>query len=215
MHVKALIFDFDLTLADSSQGIFQCVNYALQKTGNQLVDYDYVKKLIGHSLPETFKLITGKTSDLEAKEFTSHFTEHADKVMNLNTFLFPEVFETIPELRKQGFRTAIVSTKFRYRIAGILERDNMTELFDYIIGGEDVKYHKPNPEGLLSAIQKLGIQKEEAIYIGDTVIDVETAQRAGVDFIAVLRGTTTEADFKTIHQGIIIQDISHLKSVIK
>ena len=103
MHKKTLIFDFDLTLADSSQGIFQCVNYALQQMGFQNVDYPTIKSLIGHSLPKTFNLLTGNTHVERAKEFTSLFVEHADIVMNENTFLFPEVAKIIPEMKKQGF----------------------------------------------------------------------------------------------------------------
>jgi phosphoglycolate phosphatase len=215
MHTKALIFDFDLTLADSSQGIFQCVNYSLQKLGYQQVDYNTIKKLIGHSLPETFKLLTGNNIIEEANEFTTLFTKHADEVMNKNTTLFPEVFSVLPEYKKHGFQTAIVSTKYRYRIAGILDRDNASHYFDYIIGGEDVKEHKPNPEGLLLAIQKLDVQKSEVIYIGDTLIDAETAQRTGVEFIGVLSGTTTESDFRIKHSGGIIKNISELPLVVK
>jgi len=215
MTRKALIFDFDLTLADSSQGIFQCVNHAMQQMDYPSFEYDTIKKLIGYSLPDTFRMLTGIDDIEKQKEFTKVYVEHANSVMNKNTFIFPEVFDVIPKLKKQGFHMAIVSTKYRYRIEGILERDKLTNYFDYIIGGEDVKELKPNPEGLELAIQKLGVEKKNAIYIGDTLIDSETAQRAGVKFIGVLTGTTTEADFKTnLNGGSIIQDLNHLSNRI-
>ncbi len=216
MQRKALIFDFDLTLADSSQGIFQCVNFAMQQLGYPSFEYDIIKKLIGFTLPDTFRMLTGIEEAEKGKEFTTHYVKHADLVMNQNTFLFPEVFKVIPKLKEQGFLMAIVSTKYRYRISGVLERDKLSNCFDYIIGGEDVSQHKPNPEGLELAIQKLGIGKENAIYIGDTTIDLETAQRAKVKFIGVLTGTTREADFKTnLNGGRIIKDLNHLLATIE
>ncbi len=216
MSKKALIFDFDLTLADSSQGIFQCVNFAMQQMGFQTFEYNSIKKLIGFSLPETFRILTGVENPEKGKEFTTHYVKHADLVMNINTVMFPEVFNVIPKLKEQGFLMAIVSTKYRYRITGILERDKLNHCFDYIIGGEDVKELKPNPEGLELAIQKLGIEKEEVVFIGDTLIDLETAQSAGVKFIGVLTGTTTETDFKTnLNGGKIIKDLNHLSATVK
>jgi len=215
MLKKALLFDFDLTLADSSQGIFQCVNYAMKQLGFQAYNYYIVKNVIGHPLPDTFKLLTGNGNAEKAKEFTTLFVEHADKVMNNNTFIFPEVFDVIPKMKERGFQLGIVSTKYRYRIAGILERDNLIEYFDLIIGGEDVKEHKPNPEGLFLAIQKLGVDKNEVFYIGDTLIDAETAQRAEVDFIGVLTGTTTMLDFQSQNVTNIIKDLNFLSAKIK
>ena len=62
---------------------------------------------------------------------------------------------------------------------------------DIIVGGEDVKAAKPSPEGLLLAIKRLHVSKAETLYIGDSTVDAETAQAAGVDFAGVTHGVTT------------------------
>lgn len=192
---KIIVFDFDLTLADATKGIYECVNYAMKKMEQNTFGFDAVKSQIGYSLQETYKRLTGDKDQVKAEQFFLFFKEHADKIMNINTFLYPEVYEIIPLLKKTGFKTGIVSTKFRYRIAGVLDRENLLTCFDIIIGGEDVKHHKPNPEGLLLAIEKSGFSNAETLYIGDSMVDAETAASAGVDFLAVLSGTTTKADF--------------------
>jgi phosphoglycolate phosphatase len=215
MSKKALIFDFDLTLADSSKGIFQCINYAVEKMGLDRYDYSSIKKLIGYSLTETFKILTGNDKNEDAEKFKAFFTEHADIVMNDNTFLFNEVYNVIPCLKKEGFLLGIVSTKYRYRIAGVLEREKLLNYFDCIIGGEDVKQHKPSAEGLLLAVKKLNLNNQDALYIGDTLIDAETAKTANIDFIGVLSGETREADFKEYHVTTVIQNLSYLYSLLR
>ena len=65
-----------------------------------------------------------------------------------------------------------------------------------VLGSYDVTRHKPHPEGILKALERMGVSKEEFLYCGDTVLDAEAAQRAGVDFAAVLNGTTPGEAFR-------------------
>ncbi len=69
-------------------------------------------------------------------------------------------------------------------------------MVDLIVGAEDVQIEKPNPEGLLLAVEQLGIRKEEVLYVGDSLVDAQTAQNAGISFAGVLTGTTTRGEFE-------------------
>ena len=71
----------------------------------------------------------------------------------------------------------------------------MNDAIDMIVGAEDVKIEKPNPEGLLWAIEHLGVEKRKVLYVGDSLVDAQTAERAGVDFAGVLTGTTKKEAF--------------------
>ena len=82
--------------------------------------------------------------------------------------------------------------------------------FDIIIGGEDVTHAKPHPEGLLKAIEKLGMNPKEVLYIGDSLVDSQTAQAAGVDFGGVTTGTTTTEELAAYPHRIIMQKLSEL-----
>ena len=214
MRKTTLLFDFDFTLADSSQGIFKCINYALRKMNLSEHNYKTIKQTIGYSLPETFKMLTKRNSEEEAHHFVKFFVEKADEIMNLDTKVYPEVFELIPKLKERCFKIGIISTKYRYRIQGVLEKENLDRYFDTIIGGEDVSNHKPHPEGLYMAIKNLGVTKKEAWYVGDSLVDAKAAKQAGIEFIAVLTGTTKEDDFAKEKYGTIIKQLVDLCKII-
>jgi len=214
MKYNTAIFDFDYTLADSSEGIIQCINYALQELKLPQHTPDNIRATIGMTLPKTFEVLTGNNDDETTIEFRQLFKTKADEVINKNTIVFDYVGDTIRRLRDSDVKTAIVSTKFRYRIAEILDRDNILDLFDLIVGGEDVSEHKPDPEGLNLAISELKAEKEQTIYIGDSVIDAITAQDAGVDFIAVLSGVTPQESFNEYSSLAILENLEYLPDFI-
>ena len=107
-----------------------------------------------------------------------------------------------------------MSTKFRYRIEAILRRENLLDFFEVIVGGEDVSILKPNPSGLLLAVKQLSLASSEVIYIGDTIIDAETANRAGISFIAVLSGVTPRIDFSRSQVRDFLKNISELPNIL-
>ncbi len=111
------------------------------------------------------------------------------------TFMFACVPSVLNELKRRGMLTTIVSTKFRYRIESILARERLTDAFEVVVGGEDVAAHKPNPEGLNTALAKLGAAAVNALYVGDHPVDADAAAAAGVRFFAVLSGSAVESDF--------------------
>lgn len=207
--LKAIIFDFDYTLGDSTDGIVLSVNYALEKLGFGIKDREEIKKTIGLSLKDTYSTLTGKSRE-EAESFLKYFKEKADQVIVEKTTLYSDVKEVFQALKKEGYKIGIVTNKFRYRIEQILIRFHISSLVDFIIGSEDVKIEKPNPEGLLWAIHHLQLEKNEILYVGDSFIDAKTAENAQVDFAGVLTGTTTASEFqlyKNIFVGENLKDI--------
>lgn len=128
------------------------------------------------------------------------------------TVLFDSVPKTVSKLKKQGFTLGIVSTKFRYRIVSILQREHLSDTFDVIVGGEDVSRHKPDPEGLLKAMKAVQCSAADSVYIGDSVVDAEAAERAGVRFIAVLTGTTSKNAFNGFD---VFQFADHIQNILK
>ena len=130
------------------------------------------------------------------------------------TDLFMETYSVIKLLHSKGIKLGIVSTKFRYRIINILEREDLFDCFEVIIGGEDVQEHKPDPRGLLEAIEKLNLSISQIIYVGDSLTDAETAFRAGVSFIAVLSGVTPQNDFKNYPFIQFVKDVSEIPRLL-
>lgn len=206
--LKAIIFDFDYTLGDSSNGIALSINYALDKSGYAAADIADIKKTIGLSLKETYLRLTSDDNSDRADQFIRLFKEKADSVMTANTELYAGVKENLQRLKAKGYRTAIVTTKFHYRIEQILSKFDANALIDIIVGAEDVKNEKPDPEGLLRAVGYLGAENDEVLYIGDSLVDAQAAVNANVGFAAVLTGTTAIDDFKGYNSAYIGKNIS-------
>lgn len=207
---KVIVFDFDYTLGDSTNGIVLSINYALEQLGYYSRSVDEIKKTIGFSLKDTYFYLTGNDNSNEAEQFAKFFKEKADKVMVENTTLYEGVKETLTELKENGYKVAIVTTKFHYRIEQILNKHNAYDLINVIVGAEDVKVEKPNPEGLLWLINYLSIEKSDILYIGDSIVDAKTAENANVKFAAVLTGTTSRTDFekyRNIYIGENVPDV--------
>ncbi len=114
--------------------------------------------------------------------------------MTANTLLFPETSSVLNALKKRGAKLGIVSTKFRFRIMEFIDKEFSKDFFDIVIGAEDVTAHKPDPTGLLLAINNTQSDSENCLYIGDSTIDAKTAQAGGVDFYGVLNGMTTREE---------------------
>jgi phosphoglycolate phosphatase len=207
----AVLFDFDYTLADSSAAIVECANTALRAMGLPAASEHAICRTIGMALPETLARLAGEQHLHRVVEFRQHWRWRSDQIMVDWTQIYPYVPSTIESLKQGNLALGIVSTKFRERIEAVLGRENLAHLFDAIVGGEDVAAFKPDPGGLLAAIERLAVQPSRALYVGDSTIDAETARRAGVPFLAVLSGKTREEEFSDYPSEAILEDISSLR----
>ncbi|MFX1281961.1 MAG: HAD family hydrolase [Promethearchaeota archaeon] len=212
--LKGVIFDFDFTLADSSRGVVECVNYAMNELGFSKFAEEEIFQTIGLTLEDTFLKLVGENFVGKAEEFKHLFIKRADDVMADLTVLFDKTPSVIKKLSERNLKLGIVSTKFRYRIEHILERDNLLEYFNVIIGGEDIPNLKPDPSGLLLAVKYLNLDSTEVIYIGDSIIDAQTAINANIRFIAVLSGVTSKKDFNELRVIRFLNSVAELPSVL-
>ena len=206
---QTVIFDFDYTLADSSRGVVECINSALVRLGLPAVSAEEARRTIGLSLSDTFTHLTGK-STVQSDEFARVFVERANEVMTDLAVLLESVPEAVTMLKRQGLTLGIVSTKFRYRIQSILCREGLLDSFDVIVGGEDVSRHKPDPEGVLLVMERLKSSPTDSVYVGDSLVDAETARRARVPFIAVLSGVTPRDAFDGYDVYQILERVSDM-----
>ena len=135
--------------------------------------------------------------------------------MNDNTVLFPETVSVLTQLKEQGAKLAIISTKYRYRIQAVIDKYFPKDFIDVIIGGEDVKRPKPHPQGVKAALKKLKADLATALYVGDSTVDAETAWKAGVDFCGVLNGLTTYQELAAYPHRKILNDLTLLPLLLK
>jgi phosphoglycolate phosphatase len=193
VSVRAVLFDFDFTLGDSADAIVHCSRAAFADMGLEPAEPRAIRRTIGLTLQDSFRVLTSEI-DLsavalaKADEYTRRYVGHADQVMTAMTTVYPPAAIVLATMRARGVATAIVSTKYRYRIESILAHVGLTGAVDFIVGGEDVSRHKPDPEGLQRALDGLSIDSASALYVGDHPVDGHAAARAGVRFVRVLTG---------------------------
>jgi len=215
MQYQAVVFDFDLTLADASPAIFACSNHALTQMGFAPVDNELIFSTIGKHLADMFTVFTGNTDEALRQDFVRIYREHAEKIMDDMTTLLPGAKELLTWLNSQGIKCAIVSTKIRSRILETLRRNQMLELIHILVGCEDVSIPKPDPQGLAFACQHMGTAKENVLYVGDNEIDALTAKNYGVDFAAMLSGPTGQQVFLQHPHRWICKDLPTLHRLLQ
>lgn len=211
---QAVVFDFDFTLADSAEPIVECANYAFQNMGLPTPEPEAIHKTVGLHLEEAFVQLAGNSHAGRSKEFFDLFVKRADEVMVDMTHLYDTAAAAIGALATMGMPLGIVSTKYRFRIEAILERDGLRDPFGVIVGGEDVAEPKPDPSGLNMAIEKLGGSSDTTLFVGDSLTDAETAKRAGVPFAAVLSGPTLAFEFNGYEPIAVLDDLTGLPALV-
>lgn len=200
---NAFIFDFDLTLADSTKGIYICYKKCLEHFGYRVPSDEEIFRTIGNTIEDSIAILIGRMPD-NVLEMRKYYVSLADEYMVKYTEFYPNVLAVLQVLKQAGKKVGIVSTKYRYRIMSSFENAGSFPI-DEIVGGEDVNVFKPDPTGLNLMINRLGVLKEEVLYVGDSYIDAETAKNAGVDFAGVLTGLTDEKTFSK-YPNIMIKD---------
>ncbi|HYV38166.1 MAG TPA: HAD-IA family hydrolase [Gemmataceae bacterium] len=206
-QLRAVIFDFDGTLADSYAAIAASVNHV--RTHHQLpsLTVDEVKQHVGrgpHHLLEHTVGTKNVNSDI------ARYKAHHPSVMRSLTHLLPGATAALEAAKRKGLQTAICSNKPRVFTAELLKSLEITGLVDLVIGPEDVTRVKPAPDMLLLALVRLGLTAAEVLYIGDMTVDIQTARAAGITVWTVPTGSDTLEALAEARPDRLLCDLSEL-----
>lgn len=191
---RCYLFDFDYTLVDSTEGIVGCFLRTLEEVGRPPLPALAIRRTIGLPMPEAVGKLLGTTDAAAIEDFIRRYQPYADQYMTPGTHFFPGVPKVLARLRKSGAKIAIISSKTSHRIQEKLDESGTAQYIDFVIGCREVIALKPDPEGIVQALQRFSLPKEAALYIGDSLVDAKAAAAAKVDFAAVTTGTTTAAE---------------------
>lgn len=176
-EIRAVLFDFDGTLADSFSAITASTNHVRESYGLPPLDQPTVMRYVGFGLENLLENLAPGAPLAEAVE---RYREHHTPAMLSDTKLIPGVLETVAELQTRGYRMAVCSNKKVAFTKQLVEILGIGSHFDAVLGPDDVGTPKPDPAMLLEALNRLGATAEQAVYIGDMAIDVHTAKAAGI-----------------------------------
>jgi phosphoglycolate phosphatase len=214
--IRAVLFDFDYTLVDATEGNLECLNTALVAVGLPRADRAAGVAATGLSIKELLlRFHGGAVTQAMHQRFLQCFVRRADEVMLDHIVVYPEVPGMLHALRARGFELGIVSTKYRRRLEGVIARQQLDDVFSVVIGGDDVVAHKPHPEGLERAARALELPPEACLYVGDHAVDAEAAQRAGMPFVAVQTGFTEPHVWQRFPTLAVIADTRGLPPLLE
>jgi phosphoglycolate phosphatase len=182
-----ILFDLDGTLIDSAPDIHASVNRMLAAEGRAALDLATVTGFIGNGLPKLVERVMRRVGmdmgahDRIVADVLAIYNAHGAEL----TRVYPHVPEVLGALREAGHRLGICTNKPYQPAVIILEDLGLAGFFEVVIGGDSTDAKKPDPKPLQAAMAALG---GDALYVGDSEIDAETAERAGVPFALFTEG---------------------------
>lgn len=186
--IKALVWDLDGTLLNTIDDLADSVNFALSKYNLPNKTVAEVKKAVGNGVNKLIErcLENGKDNP-NFTQVLEIFKEHYSQNSAVKTAPYPEICETLKQLKACAYKLAVVSNKFENAVVDLCQK-YFPNTFDVIIGETPQIKRKPAPDMLFAALKKLQAQAEEIYFIGDSEVDVQTAKNAKIKCLSALWG---------------------------
>lgn len=227
MMLRAVIFDLDGTLLDTLDDLTAAVNHALGAFGMGALDRVRVRRYVGNGVPKLIERVlyyvtTGNEPDLDngtfedralfnacLAEFTEYYNEHNADL----TRPYDGVAEMLCGVKTKGLKTAIVTNKYDGAAQALKSR--FFESVDIVVGARGGIRPKPASDGVYCALEALGVDKTQAVYVGDGETDIATAKNCGMPVIAVAWGFRDRTVLEGLAPDFIIDTPSELNGVLE
>lgn len=214
MRYKAVIFDLDGTLLNTLEDLADSVNYVLEKHKFPKRTINEVRRFVGNGIYKLVERALPDGADEETvnicfEEFSAYYKSN---MMN-KTKMYDGIDELLTELNKANVKLAVVTNKADFAAQGLC-KSLFGNRIDVVVGSNGIRENKPAPDNVLFALEKLDVSKEDAVYIGDSEVDAQTAINSNLDFIAVLWGFRDISDFKGFELMYTANNVARLKKYL-
>ena len=213
--IKLVIFDFDGTLADTKENIILTFQMTMKELGVEIKSRQECAATIGLTLEDAFKVLyPGMAAEkyiLLRDTYRRIFKENRKILV---PGIFPEVMETLEELRRRGYLMSIASSRLSPSLHSFLEDMKIAHLFEYAVGGDNVEHPKPAPDAVLQILRHYNLSAEEAFVVGDMPFDINMATNAGVKSCGVTWGNADAAQLKESGANYVIDKMSQLLEIL-
>lgn len=213
---KLVVFDLDGTLLDTIADLATATNYALEQNGfpaRSLDEYPFfvgngIDKLFERALPEGEK--TRDNIQLIRQAFISYYDEHnADR-----TAPYPGIPELLAALQEKGCQLAVASNKYQQATEKLIGRYFPGIRFAAVFGQREGVPVKPDPSVVNEILQLTGVARPDALYVGDSGVDMQTAANSGVDSIGVSWGFRSRQELEANGAGRIVDRAAEILPLI-
>lgn len=208
--IRAAVFDLDGTFIDSTDAIVASFFHTFDTLGEPRPPRQALMAGIGHVLEDQFSLYT----DTDPFHCTKIYRAYYGTICNEMTSLLPGAREAAERLRAAGLRLGFATSKQRHFAEQILGHLGVLEHFESRVGPGDVSHPKPHPECVHRALDDLGVQPHECMFIGDTDFDVKAAAAAGVPCIAVTTGYNTREQLEALAPLAVLDSLHEATGLI-
>jgi HAD superfamily hydrolase (TIGR01509 family) len=210
MVPSGFIFDLDGTLVDSYTPITRSLNHVLGLYGLEAIPKRRVKRMVGHGLEELIgRTIGGRNIPQGVKLFREKYRE----IYLAETRLLPGVRRTLERLHRRGCLMAVATNKLGSFSEKIVEHLGINRYFEVVLGPEKVPYPKPHPAMVETILLALGLKKEGVVFVGDMVVDIETARRAGLKVCVVPGGSSTRRELLAAAPDYFARSFSEIEKI--
>ncbi len=214
MKYTTVVFDLDGTLLNTLDDLAGSVNYALKENGLPLRTTDEVRRFIGNGVRVLIRrsVPTGTTDEVYEATFKT-FEAHYKKNSRNFTAPYEGVLEMLKDLKNMGYKLAIVSNKIDFAVKDLRD-EFFSDVIEVAIGDSPDTNNKPEPDMVFKALDELGENVKNAVYVGDTDVDLETAKNSGMDCITVSWGFRSRSELEGYGAKIIADKPCDIKKFI-
>lgn len=186
--LRCVIFDLDGTILDTLEDLKNSVNAALKQFGYPLRTIEEVRSFVGNGVYVLMKKalpddVDDETFDRVFAGFKDHYAQHCAD----HTAPYPGIIELITRLKDRGYLLSVVSNKSDREVQRLC-RHYFPGIFKTVVGQKENIRKKPYPDSVNEVLKTFGLEPEQALYIGDSEVDIQTAENAGMDCILVSWG---------------------------
>lgn len=206
---KLAIFDWDGTILDSIGTIVNSVHGAAKDLNLPILDDQTVKNIIGLRLDTAIGQLYPELSQEELRIFLENYTKHFHFLEKVAPNLYPNVLETLQKLREENILLAVATGKSRAGLDRILNMLGLADFFDATRCADETA-GKPDPKMLHELLTQFGLTNKEAIMVGDASFDLQMANNANIDCIAVSYGAQPTSSLKNYSPKYIIDQFNEL-----
>jgi phosphoglycolate phosphatase len=194
---RAVLFDLDGTLVDSAGDIAAALNAVLDERGLATLPVEEVRALTGYGAEElvrrAFAAVGAPLAPEAVRPATERYLEHYGAHPADRTTLFADAGPALADLRARGFRVAVCTNKETGLAERVLEALGVAGAVEAVVGADAVEHRKPDPRHLEAALAAIDATADEAVYVGDTVVDSQAAAAAGLRCAMVAWGAPEAA----------------------
>lgn len=180
--IDTICFDFDGTIMDTNEVIIQSWQTTFRELAGREEDRDILLRTFGEPLEATMRSFFPDAPLEEALEIYRGY-QRDNYLPNIQ--LFPGIRDLLDELAQRQVKMALVTSRLRHTTELALDRFDLNKYFGYVVTADDVTRHKPDPQSIDIALDKIGGDPAHAIMVGDTAHDIGCARNAGVTSVIV------------------------------